>query len=131
MNNFKIFLIICWLILSYVMVGAQTRELEMMAAEDAYKVRMNSAKEQFDKKNYDGAIIELNKVLQTSPNNYQALFFRALSYFHQKKYDQAVSDLGKVTADSNSDRKLRGSGYALRAVIYRKRAKKPGLLPTE
>lgn len=118
MNNFNKLLMMCLLTLLCVTVGAQTWELDAMSAGDAYRVGMNAAKAQFDKKNYDGAIAELNKVLQKSPNDYDALFFRALSFYNLKRTDQALIDLTKVTAADNSDKQLRGSGYALRAVIY-------------
>lgn len=122
MHNFKILILACALALPFAAVKAQstkseTREMvEALSQMDARSVERRTVQEQLSKKNYDGAITELNKILQRSPKDNEALLFRGLAYYYQKKYDQALSDLNKITA--GSDYTVNGRRHALRAQIY-------------
>ncbi len=62
---------------------------------DAYK---NQGFSYDNKKDYDLAIAEYNKVIKLDPNSANAYYNRGLAYYHKKEYDQAIADYNKAIA---------------------------------
>lgn len=125
MLAFKLSILLCILALSTSTTLAQGTKsdtdyiLQGMAAMDAANVRARTIEGHFKNKNYDAAILELNKMLQTCPADRQALLFRGLAYFHKKQYDLALADLNKIKPNP-LDRST-GRMHALKAKIYQEK----------
>src|SRR5665213_59090 len=57
---------------------------------------LDTAMKKYDEKDYGGAIISYEKVLDIDANNYEALFYSGVSYLSLNKPDKAIADLDKV-----------------------------------
>ncbi len=66
------------------------------------------------KNDYQSALTDFNKVLETYPNDMQALENRASCYLELKRYEEAVADAGEIIA---SDSKALGA-FMVRAMAY-------------
>ncbi len=77
--------------------------------------RLTRVNEAITKKNYDGALTDINEVLRTQPNNARAFYLRGIINYGQKKYDQAIADETKaIELNPNS-----AEYYYKRGFIYR------------
>lgn len=95
-------------------ISAQTNT----ATPDNHNALMRAASEHMKNKNYDGAIVELNKILQTKPNNLNALYHRAVSNYHLNRFEQSLADLDKIIAGNVQFEYYSGRSYGLRAEIH-------------
>lgn len=113
---------VCLLVLVPVAFRAQTTKsdtqyiIQGMLEMGEDNIRARAIEGHFKNKNYDAAILELNKILQARPSDSQALLFRGLAYFYKKQYDLALADLNRIKPNP-LDRST-GRMYALKAKIY-------------
>jgi len=64
---------------------------------------IEAAKSKINEKDFDGALVLLNKILDASPQHDEALYERGVLFTNQKKLDLALFDFNKLieTAPSN------------------------------
>ncbi len=77
--------------------NAETLSMDSLAAgliagsDDA-----DLAMKKYEQKNYPGAAEDFEKILAKDPNNYNALFYSAVSYLSTGQPDKAITNLNKV-----------------------------------
>lgn len=119
MKNLKNLILLCLLALLFVPIAAQTPQLDLMMAMESSDASFRAARKHLSQQNFAGAVAELDKILQKSPNNSDALFLRALAYYNLKKYEQSLADANKIIAAKNSGFDYtKAEAYALRATVY-------------
>lgn len=61
------------------------------------------AMQKYEQKNYAGAAEDFEKTLAKEPNNYNALFYSAVSYLSTDQTDKAITNLNKVLEKKNGE----------------------------
>jgi tetratricopeptide (TPR) repeat protein len=59
-------------------------------------LHIDQGKKYYDKKQYDRALAELNKVIELDPKNSMAYNNRAVVYSDKEQYDEALADFNKA-----------------------------------
>ncbi len=78
------------------------------------RIYFNLGKAEHDEGDYADAAKHLTRVIEISPNVYQAWYLRGSAFFYEGKLGDAVSDFGKAIALNPSY----GDAYFMRAVAY-------------
>lgn len=83
-----------------------------LRSDDAYV-----AMQKYEQKNYQGAAEEFEKILAKEPNNYNALFYSAVSYLSLGQTDKALTNLNKILEKKDGEFYDAAQWYASLAYI--------------
>jgi len=94
------------------------REAEAARQREAAKLdpktHFNSGKTNYDKKDYDKAIVNFTEAIRLDPNYAEAYSYRAGAYYGKKDYDKAIADyteLIRLKPDASSYSNRAGAYY--------------------
>ena len=71
-------------------------------AQEADKSVLNSAIQWYNRNNYQAAINQLDKIIQSDPFSTAAHFYRGLSYIETKDYGKAIENFSFIINQNNS-----------------------------
>lgn len=78
-----------------------------------YRHAISAGKIEYDRKNYDEAIIYYNKILKITPDHAVVLTDLGWANYYKARYDKAISAFNEaIRLDPKNNRALRGRGWA-------------------
>ncbi len=98
--------------------GLAQKQDDKVRPSDAFTIRLQ---QQIQKSEWDQAIQDCSKILESQPKNTSALLYRGIALNGKGEFDNAIADLDKVVEQPGRDNALvwnRADAYSNRSVSY-------------